>query len=633
MGVSLRRCAWQLRRAGRLLQPALLLPWGIVTALVLTYSAWRLGSHAYLGVQPWVGNSITALAVVAVAGAALGAVITYLHHHHLATIDQIDTMRSGSATAPPFAPARRTTDPSWASIRSAWRLAGVAGALGLLAAELLLIQDCAHGHAQALRQSAAHHAAAAALAAASPTLAADSHMHVQRAAIDSPQSTSSSAAGPAFRPPETWLCTYPQTGDEPLLLTVDFHPRRLLEPGAPQPDLFLLHSPNMQLGLRTLATKNQAWARRLYHNVLLPLMLPILRPVCAWLGDRRWTARGMAATASSPPHALVSDAAKANVLWTEESSVYNMMEHEAAFMGSINFLATTAPKASPGVVFASWGFSLLVDRLRVPAPPLEGRMTASGPRASPSAGLVVWVAKNCNANSGRLELLQRVAQVVPVHSLGTCWRNATAAAALLDGARVDRRAIPNAQDDEEADMERQWTWMGRNYKFWYAAENYLCDSYVTEKFWLALAFGSVPVLYGSSTHRQYAPAKDAFVDAHAFASPEELGRHLLALDRDDAAYQRLHAWRQRPLAELNPAFVELLRRHQRVAQSPRLSTSAAAQALGVPLAQAGVLREHNRSWQPFLCDIASQVRNASRHGQAPLPTQSPLPSCVASAGL
>jgi hypothetical protein len=101
--------------------------------------------------------------------------------------------------------------------------------------------------------------------------------------------------------------------------------------------------------------------------------------------------------------------------------------------------------------------------------------------------------------------------------------------------------------------------MGSKYKFWFAAENYLCDNYMTEKFWIPLAYGSVPIVYGSpKTHSSVAPAPDSFIDVRDFDSVAALAAHLLRLDDDDDAYMRLHAWRQRPLSQLNPRFVALL---------------------------------------------------------------------------
>ena len=104
----------------------------------------------------------------------------------------------------------------------------------------------------------------------------------------------------------------------------------------------------------------------------------------------------------------------------------------------------------------------------------------------------------------------------------------------------------------------EWIHMGSMYKFWYAAENYLCDGYVTEKFWIPYAYGSVPILYGTGVHAMYAPSDDSYLDVRNFTSAAELGRFLLRLDQYDELYMRYHAWRTRPESELNPKFVELL---------------------------------------------------------------------------
>ena len=79
---------------------------------------------------------------------------------------------------------------------------------------------------------------------------------------------------------------------------------------------------------------------------------------------------------------------------------------------------------------------------------------------------------------------------------------------------------------------------------------------------MPFAYGSVPVLYGSATHIEYAPATDAFINARSFSSAAALGKFLLYLDGNDTAYMRFHAWRKRDLSDLNPKFVQLVRRHQ-----------------------------------------------------------------------
>jgi hypothetical protein len=83
----------------------------------------------------------------------------------------------------------------------------------------------------------------------------------------------------------------------------------------------------------------------------------------------------------------------------------------------------------------------------------------------------------------------------------------------------------------------------RHYKFYLAFENSIEPDYVTEKFFQALAAGTVPVYRGAPNIRDFWPGAECCIDAADFAGPAELAAYLQALDRDDAAYRRYHAWR------------------------------------------------------------------------------------------
>jgi hypothetical protein len=241
------------------------------------------------------------------------------------------------------------------------------------------------------------------------------------------------------------------------------------------------------------------------------------------------------------PHPAKSTAI--NILWTEESTQIDRFLH-TNLMNAFGIFLSFDPRQQPGQVFSNFGFVHLMKRIHTPVTPPSQRMSVAK-----KGGLVVWTASNCNAVSHRLQYLKELNKLVPVHSLGKCW-NTFSPAAKTKGSF---QGLTSHAADE-------WEMMGRTYKFWFSAENFLCDGYVTEKWWLPFAFGSVPVLYGTAVHADYAPAPDSFVDARKFSSAAALGKLLLQLDSDDAAYMRYHAWRKRDVSKLNPKFVQLQHR-------------------------------------------------------------------------
>ena len=155
-------------------------------------------------------------------------------------------------------------------------------------------------------------------------------------------------------------------------------------------------------------------------------------------------------------------------------------------------------------------------------------------------------------------------------------------------------------------------------KFWFSAENFLCDGYVTEKWWLPYAFGSVPVLYGTDVHVEYAPAADSFIDVRKFSTAAALGKFLLQLDVDDAAYMRYHAWRKRDPSKLNPKFVQLQQRFQ----------------YGVNSAHEPHALVHDGEGDNWICHVAAEVlrqqqQEASGIGRLKLPA---FPPCKDATG-
>ena len=86
----------------------------------------------------------------------------------------------------------------------------------------------------------------------------------------------------------------------------------------------------------------------------------------------------------------------------------------------------------------------------------------------------------------------------------------------------------------------------RRYLFVFAFENSVQQDYVTEKFYIPLMAGAVPVYLGAPNIASFAPDAESYIDVSKFPSPEALASHLLHLQAHPAEYARLHAWRSRP---------------------------------------------------------------------------------------
>lgn len=106
------------------------------------------------------------------------------------------------------------------------------------------------------------------------------------------------------------------------------------------------------------------------------------------------------------------------------------------------------------------------------------------------------------------------------------------------------RMLPTMPDAGEIGGRDARLELSGRHKFTLAFENTIAEDYVTDKFFDALIAGSVPVYLGAPNVADFAPAPNAFIDVADFDGPADLARHLNRLDRDDAAYADLLAWKR-----------------------------------------------------------------------------------------
>jgi len=58
----------------------------------------------------------------------------------------------------------------------------------------------------------------------------------------------------------------------------------------------------------------------------------------------------------------------------------------------------------------------------------------------------------------------------------------------------------------------------RDYKFYLSFENSICPDYVTEKFYNALLFSTVPVVYGGADYEAVGAPPNSYIDVRNFNS-------------------------------------------------------------------------------------------------------------------
>ena len=143
--------------------------------------------------------------------------------------------------------------------------------------------------------------------------------------------------------------------------------------------------------------------------------------------------------------------------------------------------------------------------------------------------LILWYVSNCRSKA-RLSYARKLAKHVPVDIFGHCGRK--------DPCKGNSSCVKAAK---------------LKYKFYLAFENSRCPDYITEKFWLNLLDGIVPIVRGPRIvdYEKVAPP-NSFIHVDNFTSPKKLADYIKYLDRNDEAYYGYHKWRHTHLVKTVP---------------------------------------------------------------------------------
>ena len=161
--------------------------------------------------------------------------------------------------------------------------------------------------------------------------------------------------------------------------------------------------------------------------------------------------------------------------------------------------------------------------------------------------LAYWVS---NCVGSRLRRIEELTRHVATVAMGRC---VAAGSAVAEGvAGCPRQPPGNAPLGYNAEI----FCAHRRAKLALALENSAHDDYMTEKLWLPLLAGAVPVYHGAPNVREWLPHPDAAIVLADFSDTAAAGAYLRAVLGDRALWERHTAWRARPLSG---RFVHLLR--------------------------------------------------------------------------
>eukprot|EP00048_Salpingoeca_helianthica_P013581 m.203599 g.203599 ORF g.203599 m.203599 type:complete len:535 (-) comp15520_c3_seq1:27-1631(-) len=196
------------------------------------------------------------------------------------------------------------------------------------------------------------------------------------------------------------------------------------------------------------------------------------------------------------------------VLFTMENVEISTMSFERTYIMNVS-LRSHVP-----VPYYSWSdFPLL-------APPAEK------PTHIKKLALATAFVSNCVPE--RRELIQSlIDEGVGVDSFGPCVHTKNE----VDVSRV------NGKYSRKMDIMSK-------YLFHLAFENSKAEDYVSEKYFQALAAGTVPVVYGAPNIREYQPSNNSILVAAEFASPALLAKRMKEIAADPEAYEAILAWKR-----------------------------------------------------------------------------------------
>mmetsp|Transcript_37972 Transcript_37972/g.63854 ORF Transcript_37972/g.63854 Transcript_37972/m.63854 type:complete len:515 (+) Transcript_37972:153-1697(+) len=144
---------------------------------------------------------------------------------------------------------------------------------------------------------------------------------------------------------------------------------------------------------------------------------------------------------------------------------------------------------------------------------------------------IAVIISNCGATSGRNEVVEELIEHVPVDSYGACFNRAHTYR-KNNNYDLSYKVIPQLS----------------RYLFSIAMSSVQEVDYITEKVYIGLMAGTVPIILGAATQNweDFLPCQNCAIPAYTFENVGLLAKHLKHLFENKASYMRYHAWRAKP---------------------------------------------------------------------------------------
>lgn len=158
----------------------------------------------------------------------------------------------------------------------------------------------------------------------------------------------------------------------------------------------------------------------------------------------------------------------------------------------------------------TFGISILVYHSKIEA-------TSQPPNPKEHSGFAMFVS-NCDIPE-RNDYLEELMKHIQIDSYGRCHHN---------------------MDRQEDRLEKDWHGSQRKvlskYRLAIAYENFITPEYISEKAFLALSVGAIPVYKGPPEIYSHIPDRHNIINIDDYASPAELAKYLQRVLDDDELY-------------------------------------------------------------------------------------------------
>lgn len=135
----------------------------------------------------------------------------------------------------------------------------------------------------------------------------------------------------------------------------------------------------------------------------------------------------------------------------------------------------------------------------------------------------LWFVSNCEPQA-RLKYYHQLKTFFPIHAFGSC---------------LAKSSNPPCKKNDQCELDQSHLAL-----FYLAFESQTCKDYITEKFWRALYYGMIPIVFGPSkqSYLDLGIPSTAFIHTDDFQSAEQLGNYLHQIANDYLLYRRYFQW-------------------------------------------------------------------------------------------